>query len=299
MRQEKDNKPSIVFFGSGPVAASSLQKLERYLDIEAVITKPSTTNEMKVTLSEPNIFSVNSKAELDELIKVKNLVSKVAILIDFGIIVSQKVIDKFEFGIINSHFSLLPQWRGADPISFSILSGQSKTGVSLMVLDQGMDTGKILVRKSLKLSGKESTPDLTEKLIDLSDDLLKANIPKYLSNQISPINQPHPDRATYSRKLTKNDSVLDFNKPASLLEREIRAFIDWPKSRTQIAEKDVVILKASVKKRTEAAPIGTIYKTEDKKIGIHCKQDDLIIETLKPASKKEMTSEAFLAGHQL
>lgn len=293
------NKPSIVFFGSGPVAAESLRLLQEHCEIEAVVTKPATVRDMAAITQNTCVHSVNTKAELDNLISSQPFQSNLGILIDFGIIVSQKVIDSFEKGIINSHFSLLPEWRGADPITFSILSGQVKTGVSLMLIDEGMDTGKIITQKSLPIAASETSPSLTHKLIVLSNSLLTEYIPKYLNDDVKPRQQSHPDRATYSRKIAKADGMLDFTKPAEQLEREIRAFADWPKSRTQIAGKDVVILKASVKKRTAAAKIGTIYKTEDKKIGIHCQKDDLIIEELKPAGKPAMSSEAFLAGNRL
>lgn len=291
-------KPSIVFFGSGPVAADSLRLLEKHFEVEAIITKPTTEREMKVIVSQPPIFSVNSKSELNELISKKVFKSRVAILIDFGIIVDKKVIQKFEFGIVNSHFSLLPEWRGADPITFSILSGQEKTGISLMLIDEGMDTGKLIAQKSMKLGLKINNPELTKQLINLSTEMLSVYLPNYLNGVVKPRNQPHPDRATYSRKLTKNDGLLDFNKPAKQLEREIRAYFEWPKSRTEIAGKDVVILEASVDSKA-IGKAGNIYKTEDKKIGIQTSQGALIIETLKPAGKTTMTSQAFLAGHTL
>lgn len=289
-------KPSVVFFGSGPVAAESLRLLQKHCEIEAIITKPATVRDMATVAQNTCVHSVNTKAELDDLITSQVFQSRLGVLIDFGIIVSQKVINYFEKGIINSHFSLLPEWRGADPISFSILSGQEKTGVSLMMIDVGMDTGKILTQKSLAIEKDDTTPQLTQKLIALSDQLLKEHIPRYLSGEIVPRSQPHPDRATYSRKLTKEDGVLDFTKPAEILEREIRAFADWPKSRTEIAGKDVVILKASVDPSRSGTP-GEIFKTSDKQIGIATGSGALIIESLKPAGKKEMPASAFLAGY--
>lgn len=286
----------VVFFGSGPVAAESLRLLLKHQEVEAVVTKPSTVHQMTAVAKGICVHSVNTRSDLDDLISTGLFESQLAILIDFGIIVSQIVIDSFAFGIINSHFSLLPQWRGADPISFSILSGQPKTGVSLMMIDQGMDTGKILTQKSTTIDADETTPSLTNKLINLSDDLLQEYIPRYANGEVTPRRQPHPDRATYSRKLTKQDGILDFNKSAEVLEREVRAFIDWPKSRTAIGGKDVIITQTSVD-LTKSGPAGTVFKTSDKKIGIHTRQGALIIEALKPAGKKEMPVKAFLAGY--
>lgn len=291
-------KPQIVFFGSGPVAAKCLKLLEKHCDIEAVITKHTTVREMNVLTSNPPVHAVSSKVELSDLIRSSQFTSNVAILIDFGIIVSKQVIDSFEKGIINSHFSLLPQWRGADPITFSILSGQEKTGVSLMAINEGMDTGKLIATKSMKIRSDITGPELTNQLVTLSDAMLQKYLPPYLNDKIKPRQQPHPDRATYSRKLTKADGILDFNKPAVQLEREVRAYREWPKSRTQIAGKDVVILEATVNAKS-TGKIGNVFKTEDKKIGINTSSGTLIIEALKPAGKNVMASEAFLAGYAL
>src|SRR5690606_13053936 len=125
------NKIPVVFFGSGPVAAKSLENMLPDFEIVAVVTKPKPAhhrgNFPVINVAENNnlpLYRVTNKQELTELIRTKPFKSEVAILIDFGIIVSQEVIDYFPKGIINSHFSLLPEWRGADPITFAILSGQ-------------------------------------------------------------------------------------------------------------------------------------------------------------------------------
>jgi methionyl-tRNA formyltransferase len=285
---------SVVFFGSGPVAAQSLRLLSKNFTVEAIVTKPSTVHEMSQALPGTPTYTVSNKQELDHLIAGQSFVSKLGTLIDFGIIVSQTVIDSFELGIINSHFSVLPEWRGADPISFAILSGQKTTGVSLMMIDQGMDTGKVLTTKSIPIAASETTPSLTSKLIDLSDQLLGEYIPKYTSGTVQPRSQSHPDRATYSRKLTKDDGVIDWKKPAEFIEREIRAFIEWPKSRTLLANKEVIILSAHVK--NDSGKPGSI-EIRGKELIIFCGEQALAIDTLKPAGKKEMPAKAFLAGY--
>lgn len=285
---------TIVFFGSGPVAAKSLELLAKNFTIEAVVTKPKPVHhrgnfpviDLALKLNLPAL-TVGTKAELSTLLATKPFISELGILIDFGIIVGQEVIDYFPLGIINSHFSLLPEWRGADPITFSILSGQQKTGVSLMILDKGMDTGQIITQKSLAIAPQETTESLTHKLIELSDQMLNEYIPKYVDGSVKPRNQSHPDRATYSRKLTKEDGIMDLAKSAEELEREIRAYQEWPKSVTKLAGKDVIITTAHVAKA--AGPRELALKTG---------KDLLIIDRLKPAGGKEMTSEAFLAGHR-
>lgn len=298
----KEAKDTLVFFGSGPVAAKSLELLAANFTIEAIVTKPKPAHhrgnfpvvDVAKSLGLP-IHTVSNRAELSELVISRPFKSSLGILIDFGIIVGQDTIDYFHLGIINSHFSVLPELRGADPITFAILSGQTKTGVSLMLIDQGMDTGKLLTTKSLEIKPQDTSPLLTDKLIHLSNRLLAQYIPDYVSGKIQPRQQSHPDRATYSRKLTKEDGVIDWTKPAEVIEREIRGFIDWPKSSTVLAEKEVIITAASV--LDEAGKPGTT-EVRGKELVVYCGTGALVIDRLKPAGKKEMTSEAFLAGHR-
>lgn len=300
---EKDkDRTSVVFFGTGPVAARSLRLLNQNFKIEAVVTKPKPLGfkgEFPVLVAAEELrlktHLVTSKQSLSELVKTRPFNSKLGVLIDFGIILAQDVIDYFPFGIVNSHFSLLPYWRGADPISFAILAGDKKTGVSLMLIDQSLDTGKILVQKSLAVEPSETTPSLTQKLIELSNDLLVEYLPKYMGGEVRPRAQPHPNRATYSRKLTKEDGLIDWSKPAEQIEREIRAFTDWPKSTTSFGGKDVVVTKASLVRRSGKP--GTIA-VQDKSLIAFAGKDALVIEELKPAGKPNMTAEAFIAGYK-
>ncbi len=294
----KKTSNKIVFFGSGPVAAESLRLLQKHIEVEAVITKSSTQYEMKAVAENSPVLTANSKIELDSLLVEQKFTSRLAVLIDFGIIVSQKVIDNFELGIINSHFSILPEWRGADPITFAILSGQEVTGVSLMMLVEAMDEGPLVEYGEQPLNGSETGPVLTEKLIKLSDALLKHDLPRVFSGEAKGgVPQSVTKRSvSYSRKLTKEDGILDFNKTAKELEAEIRAFIEWPKSRTEIAGKDVVITKAQVDPKASGT-IGQVFKTNDKKLGIYTNSGALIVLELKPAGKKAMPVDAFLAGY--
>lgn len=289
----------IIFFGSGPVAAESLRLLKAHQLIAAVVTKPTTEREMTAVAGGAPVHTVSTKKELDILIESGVLgSSKLGVLIDFGIIVSRRVIDSFELGIINSHFSVLPELRGADPISFAILSGQKTTGVSLMLIDEGMDTGKILTTKSLVIENDDITPTLTAKLINLSDILLKEYTPRYISGDVKPRTQSHPDRATYSRKLNKEDGIIDWNKSAEVIEREIRAFIEWPKSRTTLGNKDVVITKAHVSPDETIGNPGDVVIFGKEGLAVTTGSGTLWIDELKPAGKKEMPAKAFLAGYR-
>ncbi len=275
---------SIVFLGSGPVAAKSLSGLSKNFQIEAVITK-STTKEMmqKAAPPETPLYCVGNKAELDSLIDSQGFKSPLGVLIDFGIIVSEHAIASFEKRIINSHFSLLPALRGADPITFAILEGRVETGVSLMVLVEAMDKGPIIAQKVLKLDQTETNPELTEKLIQISDELLTQNLSSYVEGNIKPREQV--GEPTYTRKLQKSDGIIDVTKPSIQLEREVRAYTGWPRSRTTVLGQDVIVTKAHVSEHEED-------------LSVACGDDKfLVIDRLLPAGKKEMTGAEFLRGY--
>jgi methionyl-tRNA formyltransferase len=297
----------IIFFGSGPVAAESLHLLHEHCTIEAVITKPRAAHHKGdvpvITLAEElgiQTYTAINKRTLDELFRTISLESKLAILIDFGIIVSQKVIDYFPLGILNSHFSLLPEWRGADPITFSILSGQKRTGVSLMLLTAGMDEGPILAQSDYDLDEHITTPKLTNDLIQLSDKQLQVILPLYLEGNAIPMPQEviisnDNKQPTYSRKLSKEDGYIRWSKPAEIIEREIRAFLEWPKSRATINGLEIIITSAHVVDETGIP--GATAITNKTPI-VYCQEKALALDMLKPAGKKEMTGEAFLAGYK-
>ena len=293
---------TVVFFGSGPVAAASLLLLVRHTTVEAVVTKPRPAGhtgsvpviEAAEDLHLPVYFAENRHA-LDALHTAKPFQSRVGVLVDFGIIVSEAVIDYFPLGIVNSHFSLLPEWRGADPITFAILSGQRETGVSLMLLVAAMDEGPLLAQQPYPLSNAITTPELTNALIGVSDMLLADTLPKYMHGSVKPYPQDTNRQPTYSRRLTKADGIVDWHKPAYQLEREIRAYQDWPKSTTRLAGKDVVITMAKVCDRQ--GPAGTVV-IERNRLILCCGEGALEVLRLKPAGKPEMGAEAFLAGNR-
>lgn len=296
---------TVIFFGNGPVAAECLQG---FIDsfgvesLEAVVTKarpvhhkdPAPVEELA---KEHNLqlWFANNKAELDELIHDQKPISTVGLVIDYGVIIGKQTIDYFEKGIINSHFSLLPEWRGADPITYSILSGQEKTGVSIMLIDEGLDTGPLLARADYDLSGNETSQELTNGLVELSCWSIERILPLWLSADTVPMEQPDTP-ITFSRKLTKQDGVLMFTKTATELEREVRAFSGWPKSRTTIAGVDCVITQAKVS--LAAQNPGQTTVTESKTIVIGCKIGSLEILELQPAGKNKMPAAAFLNGYR-
>jgi methionyl-tRNA formyltransferase len=304
---------SVVFFGSGPVALETIKHLKNHFKLEAVITKPkppyhhgSTPVFEYISSTSTPIFTPNSKSELDELFETHDFHSKVGLVVDYGIIIPEKVLDSFPLGIVNSHFSLLPEWRGADPITFSILSGQKSTGVSLMKIAPELDTGDLIAQEQLPESPQSlTTPELTSKLIKLSNQMITKHLPSYLSGQLAAYKQPDVP-ASYSRKLTKQDSILDpKSKTAAQLEREVRAFAGWPKSRLNIHGHDIIVTKSHVKQAQSSENIDISQDYQEKnqtnkkpELIVKClNSTELIIDELIAPSGKKMSGEAFLRGY--
>jgi len=296
----KTSKP-IVFFGSGSVAAQSLELLSRKFNVEAVITKPKRSNSrdpvpvldlcLKLGIK---AYTPKNKNDLNDIFEKVAFKSELGILIDFGIIISKEIIDFFKFGIVNSHFSLLPLYRGADPISFSILSGDKATGVSLMLLNAGIDEGKLIAQNKLGINHYDNL-ELTHRLVTLSDSMLQKYIPQYLSGEITPYNQSNKIVPTYSRKLSKEDGKINWNKSAEQIEREIRAFIHWPKSFTEISGIPVIITKVSLNK-TDGLPGTIVY--DKRSMNIKCLNGSLDILSLKPLGRSDMNIASFISGYK-
>lgn len=291
---------TIVFFGSGDVAARSLELLAANFNIEAVITKPQPEHHKAqfpvLAIAEKlglKILTTAGKQELTDLFANNPVESRIGVVIDYGIIMPRAVIDSFEFGIVNSHFSLLPHLRGADPISFAILEGDDQTGVSLMLIVEELDEGKLLDQRSLKIHD-DDTPNLTTRLIELSDQMLLEALPRYVTGEIKPYLQAETG-VSYSRKLTKADSQLDWQKPAEVLAREVRAFKGWPRSRCMLGTQGVIVTEAHAAPGTNVP--GTIWLA-DKQLGMNCSEGILIIDKLIPLGKKEMTAHDFFLGYK-
>lgn len=299
------DKPSIVFFGAGPVACRSLELIIDKFTIEAIITKPKIKKNIAPVLdfaNEHNIstFTPKNRIELDEIFNENSFNSQVGLVIDFGIIISKAVIDYFDFGIVNSHFSLLPEWRGADPITFALLSGQKTTGVSLMRIVEALDEGPIIAQESHEISKDTDIQHLTESLVQLSAGMLPRYIPKYLAGQIQLTDQESITKSkgikpSYSRKLTKQDGLINWDKPAEVIEREIRAFRGWPQSRCQLNGLDLIITEAEI---SQQSLLPGEIKVDGKKLYVGCQKQSLEILSLKPAGKNAMDSQSFIAGYK-
>jgi methionyl-tRNA formyltransferase len=212
--------------------------------------------------------------------------------------VPEEIIDIFPKGIVNIHPSLLPLHRGPIPVESVILDGSAKTGVSLMQLVKAMDAGPVYAQDEVELSGQETKQALTDRLLLKGRDMLIKHLPSILSGELAP--KPQNDsEATYDQLITKDDGLLDWNKSAHELERQIRAYAGWPRSRAKLGQVDVIITAAhAVPSQGPDDPTGHIeIVPEAGVVMVTTSNGTLCLDRVIPVGKKEMPMRAFLSGY--
>ncbi|MDX9992413.1 MAG: methionyl-tRNA formyltransferase [Anaerolineales bacterium] len=210
----------------------------------------------------------------------------------FGQILRSDLLELPRHGCLNVHASLLPRWRGAAPIQACILAGDEQSGVTIMQMDSGIDTGPTLAQKAIRLAADETGGSLFERMASLGADLLLETLPRYLSGELVP--QPQPaEGATYASILKKEDGLLDFNRPALELERRVRAMSPWPGAFFLYDGGPLKIRRAHVAEG-QAEPAKRIIFAGQPALGTT--SGLLVLDELQPAGKKSMPGKAFLAG---
>jgi methionyl-tRNA formyltransferase len=216
----------------------------------------------------------------------------VIVVAAFGQILRQEVLDLPSYGCINVHASLLPRWRGAAPINAAILRGDKKTGITIMKMDKGVDTGPILSQRSLRIKPGETAGSLFDRLSALGANLLLDTLPGYLAGVIEPHPQPEAG-ATYAPMLNKEEGQLDFSHPAEELERKVRAFNPWPGAYLIWNGNMLKVHSASI-------GFGNLEKGER---GVYMglpavgtSEDLLVLVEVQPSGRRPMEGKAFLAG---
>jgi methionyl-tRNA formyltransferase len=216
----------------------------------------------------------------------------VIIVVAFGQILRPEVLSLPPFGCLNVHGSLLPRWRGAAPVQAAILAGDEETGVTIMRMDPGIDTGPTLSQRAIRIGADDTAGTLFEKLSTLGAGLLLETLPAYLAGQIHP--QPQPDEgATYAPMLKKEDGRLDWALPARELARRVRAFNPWPGAFFEWHEGALKVLRAHL---VEAQAKPGEHLVYDKLPAVGTGKGLLVLDEVQPAGKKPMPGRAFLAG---
>ncbi len=219
----------------------------------------------------------------------------------FGQILPQAVLDLPRYGTLNIHASLLPKYRGVSPISESILQGDEETGVTIMLIDAGVDTGPILLQRTISIAEVDTTGSLTIKLAALGASTLVEALPLWVQGKITP--QPQNEQfASHTRMIHKEDGKIDWNRPADVLARTVRAFTPWPGAFTHWDDRLLKIISACAVEADNSSEdrAGTVGLRKDhglQTLSVITGKGLLIIEKLQLEGKKVMSSDEFLRGH--
>ena len=315
------NKLKIVFLGTPKIACNALEKLKQYDDIEvcAVVTQPDKPAGRGHKMAEPPIKTLAKELNLEvfqpisirkdtELLdKLRSYDADFFITIAFGQILSQEVLDIPKIGTINLHASLLPEYRGANPIARAISDGKKVTGVTTMLTSLGVDEGDIVMVEKIDIPDNMTTLDLAIKISEIAPDILHKSMKGLETGTITPIKQEH-EKATFAPKYSKEETFLDFSKSAQELHNIVRALYPKPAANCYYNGTLVKILETKAVD-TYALPTscgctnmlknvenGAI--TAKDKDGIYVKTGSgiLFIKTLKPEGKKEMSAAAWSCG---
>lgn len=286
----------IIFFGTEDFSLTALTGLiEAGYDIAAVVTKPDskrgrgqvlTAPSVKVLAQRHNIPVWQPTSLIDMTDDIRALQPVIGILVSYGKIVPQPIIDLFTPGIINVHPSLLPKYRGPSPIESAILSGDTSTGVSIMQLSRAMDAGPVYAVKTHPLQGTETQAELYHALAVIGTDLLLETLPAILDHSLVPTDQDDT-KASYCPLLKKTDALLDpTTLTAAEAERRVRAYLAYPKARLIHDDTTLIITRAHVSP-TKNTPLDTQFKD-----GAF-----LVIDELISPTGRRMDAAAYLRGH--
>ncbi len=224
---------------------------------------------------------------------VADLNADVMVVVAYGLILPKVVLDMPRLGCINVHGSLLPRWRGAAPIQRSLWAGDADTGVTIMQMDVGLDTGDMLYKLSCPITDEDTSATLYDKLAELGPKGLIDTLQQLADNRVQPEVQDEA-LVTYAEKLTKEEARLDWSLPAAQLERCIRAFNPWPMSWLEIDGQPVKVWQASVIAGPVNAAPGTIIEANKQGIQVATVEGILNLESLQPAGKKAMSAQDLL-----
>ena len=296
--------PRIVFMGSPEFAVSILRKLSDKYQVVGVVTQPDRPAGRGRNLKSPPVkllaeelmLPLIQPQKLSEPEAMQQLIQwspDLIVVTAFGQILRSEVLDLPKYACINVHASLLPRWRGAAPIQAAILSGDEQTGITIMRMDPGIDTGPTLNQVSIPITGEDTAGTLSTKLSELGAKLLIEILPGYLDGTLIP--QPQDGTlATYATMIKKEAGLLDFTQPALDLQRKVRAFNPWPGAYTYWNDQ---VLKIHC-----AHASAVHYQQAGKRIvyqelpAITTSTGILVIDELQPAGKNMLDGKTFLRG---
>lgn len=300
----------IIFMGTPDFATAILRSLLDGPDqVVAVVTQPDKAQGRgkKVTPPPAKVLAESVDIPVLQPVKIKTeefrngLLSyrpDLIVVAAYGRILPQSLLELAPYGCINVHGSLLPGYRGAAPIQWAVIKGESEVGVTIIQMDVGMDTGDILLKAKTQAAPDETAGSLFEKLAVLGGDTVLKAIRGLKEGSIIPVPQDH-DKATSAPMLHKDDGLIDWSKDAREIECLIRGLDPWPSAYCFLDDTRLRLFRPeAVEQKSEALP-GTLLKADRHGLVVACGSNAVRIQEIQPEGKKRMTVEAFLCGHPL
>ncbi len=298
--------PRLIFAGTGRFAVPALHALAAQGWIVKVVTQPdrpagrgletcpSDVSLEAAALDLPVIKprSINAPTMLEEL---EGDDPDLLVVADFGQLLKRKVLDLPALGCINIHGSLLPRWRGAAPVAWAVMSGDQETGVTTMFVDEGMDTGPILLQEATPIGDDETAQEVEDRLARIGGELAVATVTGVIDRTLSPT--PQPAEGTLAPKLTREHGRIDWHANAQTIHNLVRGTQPWPGAWTHLQERRVKVLRSRVAGATrENVPPGTILPHKG---GLWVTTADGVLElvTVQPEGCRPMSGQAFRSGH--
>lgn len=289
----------IVFAGTPDFAARHLAALlSSEHEVIAVYTQPDrpagrgkklTASPVKNIALEHDIpvyQPVNFKSD-EAKQELKDLNADIMVVVAYGLLLPQAVLDTPKLGCINVHGSILPRWRGAAPIQRSIWAGDAETGVTIMQMDIGLDTGDMLKIATLPIEATDTSTTMYDKLAELGPEALVDCLGDIAAGKAKPVKQDD-EQANYASKLSKDEAKIDWSQDAAFIERCVRAFNPWPMSFFSVEENNIKVWQSRVEASATEAPVGTILKADKTGIYVATGNGTLVLEQIQIPGKKAM-----------
>jgi methionyl-tRNA formyltransferase len=306
------NKLKIIFAGTPDFAIPVFRALIADADFEiaAVITQADKPIGRKQELTPPpvKIVALENNLKVLQPEKIKDIKDALAalkpdfiVVIAYGQIIPQAILDIPKYGCINIHASLLPRWRGAAVIQAPILAGDKETGVTIMKMDKGLDTGPIIAQMKINLLKNETAETLHDELAKLGAMMLPETLKSFARGEME-LKPQNEELVTYARELKKEDGKIDWSKPALEIERMVRAYTPWPSAFGQLQIKNyklqiVKILEVeNIILTINKYKIGEVF-LDNGKMAVQCGDNALVIKKLQLEGGKPLSAEEFLRGH--
>ncbi|MGR5518156.1 methionyl-tRNA formyltransferase [Vibrio harveyi] len=295
----------IVFAGTPDFAARHLAALlSSEHEVIAVYTQPDrpagrgkklTASPVKTIALEHNIpvYQPENFKSDEAKQELADLNADIMVVVAYGLLLPQVVLDTPKLGCINVHGSILPRWRGAAPIQRSIWAGDAETGVTIMQMDIGLDTGDMLKIATLPIEASDTSASMYEKLAGLGPDALIDCLADIATGKAEPVKQDD-ELANYAKKLSKEEARIDWNDDAAHIERCVRAFNPWPISHFEAAENSIKVWESRVADQTSDKPAGTILQADKTGIYVATGNGVLVLEQLQVPGKKAMSVQDIL-----